>query len=36
MIVDPDAATLATYQQKVADYQAQRAEWGFVKRLTIY
>ncbi|MCT8389285.1 phosphoenolpyruvate--protein phosphotransferase [Leuconostoc holzapfelii] len=31
VIVDPDAATLATYQQKAADYQAQRAEWALLK-----
>lgn len=31
VIVDPDADTLASYQQKVADYQAQRAEWALLK-----
>ncbi|HCN56073.1 phosphoenolpyruvate--protein phosphotransferase [Leuconostoc citreum] len=31
VIVDPDADTLATYQQKAADYSAQRAEWALLK-----
>lgn len=31
VIVDPDADTLATYQQKATDYQAQRAEWALLK-----
>lgn len=31
VIVDPDADTLASYQQKAADYQAQRAEWALLK-----
>lgn len=31
VIVDPDAETLATYQQKAADYLAQRAEWALLK-----
>ncbi|CCF27001.1 phosphoenolpyruvate--protein phosphotransferase [Leuconostoc citreum] len=31
VIIDPDADTLATYQQKAADYSAQRAEWALLK-----
>lgn len=31
VIVDPDADTLITYQQKAADYSAQRAEWALLK-----
>ncbi|WP_220740942.1 phosphoenolpyruvate--protein phosphotransferase [Leuconostoc miyukkimchii] len=31
VIVDPDADTLAIYQQKAADYLAQRAEWALLK-----
>ena len=31
VIFDPDADTLATYQQKAADYSAQRAEWALLK-----
>ncbi|CAM3099145.1 phosphoenolpyruvate--protein phosphotransferase [Leuconostoc rapi] len=31
VIVDPDADTLAVYQQKAADYLAQRAEWALLK-----
>ncbi|CAM3047330.1 phosphoenolpyruvate--protein phosphotransferase [Leuconostoc gasicomitatum] len=31
VIVDPDSETLATYQQKAANYLAQRAEWALLK-----
>ncbi|WP_294975631.1 phosphoenolpyruvate--protein phosphotransferase [uncultured Leuconostoc sp.] len=31
VIVDPDAETLATYQQKATGYLAQRAEWALLK-----
>lgn len=31
VIVDPDADTLVSYQQKAADYLAQRAEWALLK-----
>lgn len=31
VIVDPDADTLATYQQKAAAHSAQRAEWALLK-----
>ena len=31
VIVDPDSETLVTYQQKAANYLAQRAEWALLK-----
>ncbi|MBZ6014318.1 phosphoenolpyruvate--protein phosphotransferase [Leuconostoc gelidum subsp. gelidum] len=31
VIVDPNSETLATYQQKAANYLAQRAEWALLK-----
>ncbi|MGX7051251.1 phosphoenolpyruvate--protein phosphotransferase [Leuconostoc palmae] len=31
VIVDPDDATLASYQKKAEDYLAQRAEWALLK-----
>ena len=31
VIVDPDSETLVTYQQRAANYLAQRAEWALLK-----